>query len=108
MAALITWLGSVGVWFGAQIAAKWGYKVALIAAFLSTFAVMWGIFLAALALVASAMPSSGMTPFLLQFFPSQIAVTSALTVYYGSMLARRSWDHWRMAFGIAAKIGSTW
>lgn len=108
MAALITWLGSLGVWFGAQVAAKWGYKVALIAAFLGTFSVMWGIFLTALAAVAGFMPDSGMAPFLLQFFPSQYAVTTALTVFYGSMLARRSWDHWRLAFGIASKIGAAW
>lgn len=106
MSALITWLGSLGAWFGAQVAAKWGYKIALIAAFLSTFAVMWGVSLAAIATVAAMMPDSGFVPFLLQFFPSSSAISTALTAYYGSMLARRSWDFWVLSFGIAAKMGA--
>lgn len=106
MSALISWLGSVGVWFGAQIAAKWGYKVALIATLLAAFSMMWGVSLAAMAAVASMMPASGFVPFLLQFFPSPAAVSTALTAYYGSMLARRSWDFWVLSFGIAAKMGA--
>ena len=106
MTALITWLGSLGVWFGAQVAARWGYKVALIAAVLVTFGTMWGILLAAIAAVGSMMPDSGFTPFLLQFFPSSVAITTATTAYYGSMLARRSWDFWVLSFGIASKIGA--
>ncbi|MEQ1741922.1 MAG: hypothetical protein ABL869_05405 [Candidatus Nitrotoga sp.] len=106
MAALITWLGSVGVWVGAQIAARWGFKVALIAALLSTFAIMWGIFLAALGAASSLMPDTVLVPFTLQFFPDASAVSTALTAYYGSMLARRSWDFWVFSFSTAAKMGA--
>lgn len=106
MSALISWLGGLGLWFGAQIAAKWGFKVALIAAFLTTFGVMWGVLLAALGVLGSMMPDSGFTPFLLQFFPSSTAIATATTAYYGSMLARRSWDFWVLSFGIAARMGA--
>ncbi len=107
MNALITWLGGLGAWFGAQVAAKWGFKVALIAAVLTTYGVIWLAFITALGLVAGLMPSSGFTPFLLQFFPSSTAIATATTAYYGSMLARRAWDFWVMSFGIASKIGAS-
>lgn len=107
MSALISWLGGLGAWFGAQVAAKWGFKIALIAAFFSTYALMWLAMISALGLVGNMMPSNGFTPFLLQFFPSPSAVSTAITAYYGSMLARRSWDFWVVSFGIASKMGSS-
>jgi hypothetical protein len=106
MSALISWLGSLGAWFGASIAAKWGYKVALIASVLGTFGVMWAAMLTALSLVGSLIPDSGFTPFLLQFFPSQAAISTATAAYYGSMLAKKSWDYWVLTFGIAAKMAA--
>jgi len=106
MSALITWLSGFGVWFGSQIAAKWGYKLALLAVVTSTFAAMWTASIAALEAVAALLPDSGFTPFLLQFFPSSVAISTATTAYYGSMLVKKSFDWWRMSFGIAAKIGA--
>ncbi len=107
MSALITWLGSLGAWFGAQVAAKWGFKVALIGTVLATYATMWAAILLALSLVASLMPSSGFTPFLLQFFPSQSAIAICTSAYYGSMLSRAALDYWRHTFGVASVIGSS-
>ena len=106
MSALISWLGGIGIWFGAQIAAKWGYKLALLAVVSATFLSMWAFSIAALTAVASLLPDSGFTPFLLQFFPSSSAISAATSAYYGSMLVKKSIDWWRMSFGIAASIGS--
>lgn len=106
MSALITWLGGLGAWFGAQVAAKWGFKLALIAVVMATYGVMWLAVITALNLVAGMMPASGFTPFLLQFFPSASAISTGVSALYGSMLARRAWDFWVLSFGVASKIGA--
>jgi hypothetical protein len=107
MAALIGVFGQFITWFGAIFAARWGIKIAVIAAITATYATMWGILIAAVALLASLIPDSGLPAFLLQFFPSSGAIATATTAYYGSMMAKRSFDFWRESFGLIARVGGS-
>lgn len=107
MSALISIFGGIFAWFGANLAAKWGFKVALIAAFLAAAAAMWLVMLTALGAVIGLMPSHGFVPFTLQFFPSASAVSAATTAYYGSMLARKAWEFWVHTYGIASRMGAS-
>jgi hypothetical protein len=106
MIAIITAIGNFLVYVGGYIAARWGLKVALIAAVLATYVAIWAALLAGLAAAASLMPSSGLTPFVLQFMPSSSAISFTISVYYGSMLTKRSWEYWRMLFDISAGLGA--
>ena len=106
MSALIGVFGGFITWIGAQVAAKFGFKIALIAAAVSTFLIMWAVLLGALSGVSALLPDSGFTPFLLQFFPSQPAIATAFSIFYGSMLTRTSWDFWRQSFALSVMAGS--
>ena len=106
MTALLGFFGGVVTWIGTQIAARWGFKLALIAAVTSTFLIMWGVLLAVLFGLSNLLPDSGFTPFLLQFFPSSHAIATAFTIFYGSMLSKMSWDFWIQTFSLSVMIGS--
>lgn len=104
MGALISVFGSFITWVGGYFAAKWGVKVAIAASVVTTYAAMWAAFLAAISALALLLPDSGFPAFLLQFFPSASAISTATAAYYGSMMAKRSFDFWRSSFGLVAKI----
>lgn len=99
-------LVALGVWVIKEFAAKWGYKVALIAAVVAVYSAAFAAILVLLAAAGSAIPSSPLPAFVIQFFPSSAAVASAVSLYYGTMATLRGWDYFKMVSGVAAKIAS--
>jgi len=105
MLAILQGLGSLGAWAAGLVAAKWGYKVALVAAVLAVYAAVWAAFAAALAGLVALLPSYAFSDFVLQFFPSRAAVTLSASAYLGTLATLRSLDYWKAVTGLAAKVG---
>lgn len=89
-----------------QIAARWGYKVALVAAVVAMYTACWGAVLVLLVAAKSALPSSPFSGAAMQFFPSTHAVTSGASLYLGTLATLKWWQYFRLAFGVAAKVGA--
>jgi len=106
MLGIVQALGSLGGWFAGLVAAQWGYKVALVAAVLSVYAAVWAAMIAAVAVLVGLMPDNVFSEFLLQFFPSRTAISTAASAYFGSLATMRSLDYWKAATGLAARIAS--
>ena len=104
MLGIVQALGSLGAWMAGLAAAKWGYKVALVAAVLVVYAAVWAAMLAALAALVALLPASPFGDFLLQFFPSRGAVSLSVSAYLGTMATMRSLEYWRTVTGIAARV----
>lgn len=105
MLAILQGLGALGAWAAGLVAAKWGYKIALVAAVLAVYVAVWAAMLAAISVLVAAIPSSPLPAFTVQFFPSRGAVAAAVSMYFGTMATMRSLDYWRLATGLAARIG---
>jgi len=106
MLGLLQGLGSLGAWAASLVAARWGYKVALVAAVVSVYGAVWAAMALALAALVALMPASPFSAFLLQFFPSSAAVATACGAYFGTMATIRSLEYWKAVTGIAARVGS--
>jgi hypothetical protein len=106
MLGIVQALGSFGAWAAGLVAARWGYKVALIAAVLAVYAAVWAAMIAALAALIALIPAPPFVAFVLQFFPSPGAVSVAVSAYFGTMATLRSLEYWRIVSGLAARIGS--
>lgn len=89
-----------------QIAARWGYKVALVAAVVAMYTGCWVAILALLAAAKTMLPATPFTAVALQFFPSASTVTSGASLYLGTLATLKWWQYFRLAFGVAAKVGS--
>lgn len=89
-----------------SIAARWGYKVALVAAVMGIYTSAWVAMIGLLAVARHTLPSVPLTDFALQFFPGKPSISSAASMYLGTMATLKWWDYMRLAFGVAAKIGS--
>ncbi|CAM4988676.1 unnamed protein product [Rotaria socialis] len=99
-------LTALGIFVIKEMAVRWGYKVALVAAVVSVYLAAWAAIGSALVFVALWMPSGNFTSAMAQFFPAKSAVISGAAMYFGTMATLKSWDYFRMAAGVAAKIGS--
>lgn len=99
-------LTTLGVWIIKEIAAKWGYKVALVAAVVAVYVAAWAALLAALSLSLGLIPTSPLVAAAAQFLPSKTAVVSGAAFYLGTMATLKSWDYFRMVSGVAAKVAS--
>lgn len=106
MLAILQGLSSLGAWAAGLAAAKWGYKVALVAAIVAVYATVWTAIIALISALIALLPSYTFSDFLLQFFPSRSAITTASTAYLGTMATMRSFDYWKAVTGLAAKVGS--
>lgn len=106
MLAILNGLTGLGVWAAGLVAARWGYKVALVAAVVAVYVAVWAAMALALAALIALIPSSPFSAFLLQFFPSAAAVSVACGAYFGTMATMRSLEYWKAVTGIAAKVGS--
>ena len=99
-------LSSLGILIFKEVAARWGYKVALIAAIVAVYLAAWAAVGAALAAAFSLIPANPITPAMAQFFPAKTAVASGAAMLYGTMATLKSWDYFKMVAGVAAKIGA--
>lgn len=99
-------LVTLGVWVIKEVAAKWGYKVALVAAVVAVYVAAFAAVVGAVSLVISGLPATPLVAGALQFLPSRGAVSSAVALYYGTMATFKGWDYFRMVSGVAAKVAS--
>lgn len=99
-------LAALGVYLIKEVAAKWGYKVALVAAVVGVYTAAWFALGTALTASIALIPANPFTPLVAQFFPSKSVTISAAALYYGTMATLKSWDYFRMVAGVAAKVGS--
>lgn len=106
MLAFLQGLTGLGAWMAGIVAAKWGYKVALVAAVVAVYVAVWAAILALLAGLVALIPPFGFSAFLLQFFPSSAAIATAVSAYYGTLATLRSLEYWKAVTGLAAKVGS--
>lgn len=106
MLAILQGLGSIGAWAAGLVAARWGYKVALVAAVVAVYLAVYAAIGLALAALISLIPSMPVSSFLLQFFPSRLSISVAVSAYFGTMALMRSLDYWRLVTGLAAKVGA--
>lgn len=105
--ALLSWLGSAAATIGGWIAAKWGYKVALIALVGGVFLAIWAGVLAVLAGLASAFPAAtGLPALALAALPDKSSVAAAASIYFGTALTMRSIDYWRRWLDVSATMAS--
>ena len=106
MLAILQGLGSLGAWAAGIVAAKWGYKVALVAAVVAVYVAVWAAMAAAFVALVALIPTFPASAFLLQFFPARSAIAVAVSAYFGTLALMRSWDYWRLVTGLAAKVGA--
>lgn len=106
MLAILQGLGSIGAWAAGLVAARWGYKVALVAAVVAVYVAVWAAIGVALASMIALIPSFPASDFLLQFFPSRSAISTACAAYFGTLALMRSLDYWRLVTGLAARVGA--
>lgn len=106
MLGIVQALGALGTYIVTQFAAKWGYKVALVAAVVAVYASVWAIVLAAVAALVAVIPSHPFPDFLLQFFPDRAAISTAAAAYWGTAATMRSIEYWRHATGAASKAAA--
>lgn len=106
MLGLVGLIGNIGTLAGGYLVAKWGLKVALIGAVVSSFTVVWVAIMAMLGAAVALMPSSPVAEFGLQFLPSSGSVSTAVSLVCTTAVGLRTWDFWLQTFGITAKIGA--
>jgi len=107
MLGLMQALSGLGAWAAGIVAAKWGYKVALVAAVVAVYVAVWAAMGVALVAMINLIPSFPVSSlFLLQFFPSRLSISVAASAYFGTLALMRSLDYWRLVTGLAARVGS--
>lgn len=89
-----------------QIAARWGYKIAMVAAVVALHTACWAAMLALLSASKSLLPASPFTAQMMQFFPSRSVVAAGAGLYLGTVATMKWWTYLRLAFGVAAKVGA--
>ncbi len=108
LAALLVWLGQAAAAIGGWIAAKWGYKVAVIAGVGAIFLAIWASVLAVLAGLGSLLPaSSGLPAIALAALPDKSAVASAASIYFGTALTMRSVGYWKAWLSVAGTMAGS-
>lgn len=107
MLGLVSLLGNVGLLLGANIAAKYGLKVALIAAVLGVFAAIWAAMMALLGTAIALLPASPLTPFALQFLPYPSAISAGVGSILTTLVTLRSLEFWRLSWGVTAKLAAS-
>ena len=110
MHAVVTAIFNFGAWIVAEVAAKWGYKVGLVAGVLSVFGTVWvclmGAFLTITSLLKATVAAAPLAAFTLQFFPSATALGTAITTYVGTLACKRLYEFWLAAYTSGAKVAS--
>lgn len=99
-------LTALGVWIIKEIAAKWGYKVALVAAIVAVYVAAWAAIAVALSASLGLIPSMPLVAVAVQFLPSKSVVVAGAAMFLGTMATLKSWDYFRMVSGVAAKVAS--
>lgn len=99
-------LVTLGVFLIKELAAKWGYKVALIAAVVAVYVAAWAAIGLALTATLALIPAHPIVEGARMFFPAKSACITAAAIFYGTMATLKSWDYFRLVAGVAAKIGA--
>jgi hypothetical protein len=110
MNAVVTAIFNFGVWIVAEVAAKWGYKIGLVAGVVAVFGTVWvclaAAFITITSLLKSTVAAAPLSAFLLQFFPSAGALGTAITTYIGTLACKRLYEFWLAAYTASAKVAS--
>lgn len=108
LAAILSYLGSLAVGAASWLAARFGYKVALIALVAGVFVSIWLGLMALLGTVSALFPaSSGLPSIALAALPDKSSVAAAWSLYLGTRLTLKSFDYWRLWLGVAAQMGAS-
>lgn len=107
---IVTAIFNFAAWIVAEVAAKWGYKLGLVAGVLAVFATVWiclsAAFLSITALLKATVAAAPLAAFTLQFFPSSAALTTAITTYVGTLACKRLYEFTLAAYIASAKVAS--
>lgn len=106
MLGIIGVLGNIGLLLGGQVAARFGMKVAVIAAVLAVFATIWT---AAMALVSGAIaliPASPLSAFAFGLLPSSAVISAGIGLVFTTMTVLKALDWWKQSFSVAAGIAA--
>jgi len=107
MLGLVGLLGNIGLFLGGQVAAKYGLKLAIIAAVVGVFAACWAAMMALVATATGLIPSSPLTTFAVQFLPSSSAISAGVGAVFTTMVTLRSLQFWRLSFGVTSKFAAS-
>lgn len=108
LVAILSYIGSIAAGASAWLAARFGYKVALIAIVAGVFVSIWLGAMALLSSVAALFPaSSGLPALALSALPDKGSVAAAWSLYLGTRVTLKSYDFWKLWLGIAAQMGAS-
>lgn len=108
LAAILSYLGSLAVGAASWLAARFGYKVALIALVAGVYVSIWFGVMALLTSVGALFPvATGLPSLALAALPDKSSVAAAWSLYLGTRIALKSFDYWRLWLGVAAQMGAS-
>lgn len=106
MLSILSGLSSFALWIVAQTAAKLGVRLGLIAVVVAAFVTVYGLMIAALAVIVAMIPAHSFPAALLMFFPDTYAIAIAGSAFYGSLVTKKSWEYWKLALSISAQVSA--